>query len=475
MPNGIKWPTLPSGWRYGDEADLAGLPESSPSSPDVIQKNVGSMFREVMGPRKPIEGPSIVDELLKPIGKQVADTFVPQDPLGIGLFLASTLLPGGPLVKPIMGKVGSKIVPIAKNIGTSGFRRVLGMGGIGAAVSGLMGQDPLEGAREGLTTQLGGEGITKLTQFASANTQAKALAQSDPETLGKVVSQIIPGLGKLRSPKDFHLAFKKSAAQTAISDSFRTGLSEVSAAIGQTPIPSVMMKELRGNPALVASPISMSPGVRGMPAAQALGYGGKPAMYSFDDVAETIQRLRTVGWNADEAARGLKGKDHRQFAEDLETELMQSLPPDVAAKYKAVNEMYARGKRLISFLNDPKLLKPDGMLNIPKLQERIKSKGYSVGQSYQMAADAADLENALFRGSGSLAEDTPGAPGNLGIMGRLLGLRHSSGILPKLKELPIFTGVDPAGLSPFGGSQVMQLLKRSVGQRPNTLRAEEEE
>jgi len=461
MPQTFKLPKLPPDWEWVDEGDPDPLPTAAEAQKSVDQ-GIGSMLREISGPRQPEPPvPSFLSGVLGPVAKKAAKIAVPyDDPVGLGMLVASSILmPGSPIAGRVIGKIGGKALPIAEDVMSTGLRRVAGMGMIGGLMGGL------SGAMQGLTTQLGGEAARKLTQFARMNAQAKDLAMSDPETLGKVVSPIIPTLGSMRSPKDFHLAFKKGAAQTAVSEAYATGFQDVSKAMQGKQIPSEVLTSIR-----TAGPTGTLPAGanRLMAGLQA------PIGYSFDDMVNTIQRLRTVGWTGDEVARGLAAKDHRQAADALSKELMDGLPPDLAERWANVDGMYARGKRIIGLLDDTKLLDKAGNLNIPRLQQKIKSEGYSVRDSYQLAADAANIEKAIFRGAPTLAEDIPGRPGKW--FGHA-GMGRHGGFLsffPKPPSMSSYAGQQPYGLSPFGGSIVGQMLRRGVSERANTLAAPEE-
>lgn len=448
-----KLPTLPSGWEYVNE-------DAPPTEPEALtapqaNKQVGSVLREIAGPLKPPDPPpSLLSGFLEPTAKKFAKTLIPTTPMDIGMTLAGMILTGGsaPAAK-VMGKVGSSMVPLVEEAGASGLRRILGMTAAGAALGKATGTGAVGGAAQGLLMQVGGEGLRKLTQFAGANTQARQLAAEDPERLGQVVSGIIPKLGSIRTPRDFHAAFKKGAAQQAVSDAYREGIDQISGALGQTPIVSKIITSIRTARPAGQLPVAQNKLLAGLQAR---------AGYSFDDAVETLQRLRTIGWTEEEAARGLAAKDARDVAKELEGEIVSQLPPQLAEKFQAVNGNYARGRRLIGFLDDPKLLKENGDLNIPALQKRIKSEGYSVGQSMQVAADAAELEKSLFRGAGSLAEDVAGEPGSLGAR---LHLGFLPTFYPHMPKLPSYAGREAAGLNPFQGSMISQMLKRGVNER----------
>jgi hypothetical protein len=441
----VNLPKLPGDWEWINE-DVPP-PDEPTQTHAQAQKQVGSILRTVAGPPKPEETPTFLKDFLAPTAKTAVETFVPTDPVGIGLLLASTVLTGGsaPAVR-IMGRVAGEMAPVAESLGSSALRRIAGMAGAGAASAGLSGGSPIAGAFQGLLTQIGGEGITKLTQWTRMNAQARQLAQEDPETLGKIVTGIIPSIGSMRSARDFHAAFKKGAAQSAISDAYQTGIGELSQALQGKPIPSTALTSIR-TAAKTAQMGATNP---------LLGGIQQPASHSFDDMVETIRRLRYQGWNEDEIARGMSARDAREAADLVEKDLLQGLPPPLAEKYQEVNSSYSRGKRLIDFFDDKNLLKENGDLNIPKLQQKIKSEGYSVRDSYQMAADAADLEQELFRGATDLGEDIPSKPG------QLLPRVHLGGgatFLPHLPKLGKFAGRKPAGMTPFQGSAGAQLIR----------------
>lgn len=477
MADNFKLPSLPSGWSYGYADDPSAAPSADPT--DEAQKGVGSVLREIAGPQKPIEQPTFLNDFLKPTAEKIADVAIPHDPVGIGLLLASTVLTGGsaPAVR-IMGKIGGELLPVAESMGSSAIKRMVGMGAAGAAAAGLSGESPLSGAFQGLMTQIGGEGITKLTQWTRMNAQARQLAAEDPERLGEIVSNIIPSIGSMRSPKDFHAAFKKGAAQSAISKAYTDGMSDVSQKMSGQLIPSQVMMDLRGNPARSVQSGVLSGAGQGMPASQFLGGGGQPGKYTVDDMAETIRRLRYQGWNGDEVARGLNARDARMASDELQKELVSQLPPDVAEQFLKTNESYSRGRRVIDFFDDKNLFKQDGALNVPALQKKIKADGYSVRDSYQMAADAADLEAGLFRGATDLGEDIPGKPGQL--LPRI-HLGGSATLLPHLPQVGKFAGREPAGATPFQGSLGGQLIRNYLNppvhaapERPISLRRDDE-
>lgn len=466
MPNNFKLPKLPADWEWVDEANPDPRPSVADAQKDAT-RGIGSVLRQIAGPPKPLPPPpSFLQDVVAPTAKTAFKMAVPyDDPVGMGGLVASLLLTGptAPGVRAL-GKIAPKAAEALGGFGSSGLRRVLGMGAVGGAIGGP------GGAMQLLTAQLGGEGARKLTQFARMNAQARDLAASDPVTLGKVVSPIIPGLGSMRSPKDFHVAFKKSAAQTAASQAYAAAFSDVSQDVGQKTIFSNVMRELRGSEARAQSSF-LPPGVRGMQAQRAVG-GGKGTPASFDDVMETIKRLRTVGYTGDEVSRGLGAKIARDRASELEGELFGQITPAQAGKVQTLNSDYMRAQRIIGFLDDPKLLDKEGNLNIPRLQQKLKSAGYNVRESYQAASDAAELERALFRGATDLGEDIPGKPGKW--FGHAGAYRHGGffALFPKLPTVGKYAGQEPYGLSPTSASLIGQMLQRGINDKPNTLKEE---
>lgn len=476
MPDKYGWPTLPPGSRWLDEEEAAGkTPPEAAVTPADIQRNVGSTLRQIMGPPKQEKpAPGLMGGFVGPTLKKTADVLGLTDPTQLGITLASMVLTGptAPGVKALSA-VAPEAAGMLGKLGATGIRRVVGMGLAGAGSAALSGQDPTAGGWQGALTQLiGGEGARKLSQFLMASPQATRLAVEDPKMLGQVVSPIIPSLGSMRSPKDFFVAFKKGAAQVATSQAYAAGRQAIKDEVGDKVIRSSTMQAMRGDPALVTSGGLLPPGVAGMQAGPALQGGA----FSFDDVMETIKRLRTSGYTEGEARTGLGALTARDRASALEKELLSQLTPDQAAKVTEVNSMYMRGQRLIDLLDDKKLLKQNGELNIPALQKKYKAMGYNVGQSYQLAADAANLENALFRGASNLPEDLPGKPGKLFGHGGISGRHGWLSFLPKLPELGTYAGRENAGLTPFQSSLVGQMLRRGVGgDVPNTLRDENAE
>lgn len=460
MPNsGLKLPKLPAGWSYVNE-DLPPE-EPSPLTGAESTRQAGSALRSIMGPLPEEEQPTFIKNFLKPTAEKTFDVLVPHTPKDIGIFAASLMF-GGPLGPLARGaaKVAPAAVPALEAMGASWVRRLAGtaLGGILGAEAG--GDSPVMGGIQGLATALGGEAVAKLSKFLRMNKQAADLAVEDPERLGEVVQQVIPGLKDIRSARDFHAAFKKSGAQTVLSKAYTEGMGEVSNAMQGQLIPSQVMSSVRG-PA--RSTTAMDPAWRGRGAADVLGGGGtgEPGKYSIDDLAETIRRLRHVGWNGDELARGLAARDARQTADALQMEVMSSLPPEVGEKFARTNEWYSRGKRLIDFFDDKELLDAKGNLNIQRLQRKVKSEGYSVGESLQIAADAKMLEEGLFRGAPAMVEDV--SP----ISGKGLEKFHwHFGFIPtatsRMPQPGAFAGRSNYGVSPTTGSQLMQLLKRGT-------------
>jgi hypothetical protein len=460
MPTGFKPPKLPAGWEYIDSTNPDPAPPPAEAA-STLQSGVGSVLREIAGPRQPPDNPpTFLSGFLEPTAREVARTVIPQTLADVGIFAASLLLGGpvGPAAR-LASRVSPELAGVVGGLGRTGVRRVLGTGLGGALGAAASGGDPTSAAVQGIATQLGGESISKLTQWARSNAQVMQLARTDPERLGQLLQPILPRLGAMRSPRDFHAAFKRGAAQSAISEAYRTGLSDISTQLGNQPITSGVMTQIRS-----ARP---TPGQNPM-----LSGWAAPGRYSFDDIAETIRRLRSSGWNGDEAARGLGARDARQAADSLEADLLSGLPPPLADAYTTVNGAYARGARVISFMDDPKLFTPSGDLNIPRLQQKFKSEGYSTGDSYQLAADAVALEQSLFRGAPGLIEDVAGTPG------RLLPHVYTGGasLFPKLPSLPTFAGTAPPGTGPTGGSLIAQMLGRGVGGgQPNSLRAPDQQ
>lgn len=482
MPDKFGWPALPSGARWLNEDESAGkTPNEQTLSPQQIEGNVGSVLRQIMGPPKPEPaGPRFFSDVVEPVARKA--TAIPRkivemnmDPVTLGTTLAATILTGpmAPGVKAISA-VAPRLGDAVGALGATGLRRVLGMAGAGAVSSVAAGQGAMSGAVQGGLQQLiGGEGARKLSQFVGMSYQAAKLAVEDPEKLGKVVLGVIPSLGKIRSPREFFAAFKKSAAQTAVSDAYRKARGSIVEEVGQKVIQSPTMQQMRGNPALVSSGVAgLPPGVRGMGAHEALG--GPGGAHSFDDVLETMKRLRTQGYTEDEVKSGLVAMTARDRAAKIETELLSQLTQDQADKVVEMNSRYARGQRIIDLFDDPNLLKKGKEeLNIPALQKKYLSMGYNVGQSYAMAADAANLEAELFRG-GPLGQDIPGTPGKLLGHGGMSGRGHGFlSMMPKLPVLTKYAGRENTGLSPFSSSVLSQMFRKGISPA-NTLKAPEE-
>jgi hypothetical protein len=464
----MKLPNLPSDWEYvsADDPPPAVDPAEAPKLGD---KNVGSVLRQVSGPPEPTDGPSFLSGFLKPTAEKTFDMLVPHTPRDVGIFAASLIFggAGGPLAR-VAGKLAPEALPMIEGLGASAMRRIGGTALGGMLGSQAQGENPLVGGGMGVATQIGAEGVSKLSKWLRMNSQATALAQEDPEKLGEVVQQIIPDLKDIRSAKDFHAAFKKDGAQTVIAKAYGTAMDDVSQKMQGQLIPSAVMSSLRG-PAKAVTP--NNPAWAGQTASSVFGGAGQPGKFTFDDIAETIRRLRYQGWNGDELARGMIARDARQTAKELEQEVLPQLPTDVAEKYSQINESYSRGKRLIDFLDDKSLLDGAGNLNIPRLQKKLKSDGYSVGDSLQIAADAASLEKSLFRG-GSLMEDTPGA-------GFKFNTYLHAGFFPSVgvhgPTLPGYAGRSNWGLNPGDSSQLVQFLKRGTERKPISLTAPEDE
>lgn len=466
MPRGL--PKLPSDWEYVNE-------DAPPSDAEALsqgqaQKQIGSVLRQIEGPRLP---PSPMPSFLQTVVKPVAKAAIPTDPVSIGLFIASSLMTGSPIAGRVMGKIGGKALPVAEDLMSTGLRRIGGMVGIG----GLLGGIP--GAVQGALTQIPAEALKKVTQWTRMNAQARDLAREDPIKLGQIVSTIIPNIGEIKSANDFHKAFKLAGAQNAISEAYRKETGEISEKLGNTLLPSRAMTDLRG-PVRKFTP---GQGWGGRKAFDVFGGAGtdQPTKYAFDDLTETVRRLRSVGWTDEERARGLAATDAREVSVKMADELVQELrktDPALADKWQSANSMYARGLKIMNFFDDPKMLKANGDLNVPALQRKLKSSGYPTRDSYEVIADALALQDTIFRGDPRLIEDIPGEPGRL-----LSHFRLHFGILPTFYPKPPkvgeYAGKAPYGLTDFSSSQLMQLLGRGIKaeatRSANTLAAPSEE
>lgn len=464
MPSRL--PKLPSDWEYVNED--APPPDPETLSQGQSQKQIGSVLRQIEGPPLPPPPlPSFMQSVVKPVAKAA----LPTDPVSIGLFIASSLMTGSPIAGRVMGKIGGEALPVAEDLMSTGLRRIGGMTAIGGAIGGL------PGAIQGALTQIPAEALKKVTQWTRMNAQARDLAREDPIKLGQIVSTIIPNIGDIKSANDFHKAFKLAGAQNAISEAYRKETGEISDKLGNALLPSQAMTDLRG-PARKFTP---GQGWAGQGAYTVLGGSGQPSKYSFNDLSDTIRRLRSVGWTDEERARGLAATDAREVSVKMADELVQELrktDPALAEKWSNANSMYARGLKIMNFFDDPKMLKPNGDLNVPALQRKLKASGYPTRDSYEVIADALALQDSLFRGDPRLIEDIPGEPGRL-----LSHFRLHFGILPTFYPKPPkvgeYAGKAPYGLSDFSASQLTQLLGRGIkatSDRPaNTLAAPEEE
>lgn len=458
-------PKLPSDWEWVNEDEPPPTPD--PLSRTQSQRQIGSVLRQIEGPPLPSPPlPSFMETVVKPVAKAA----IPTDPVSIGLFVASSLMTGSPIAGRVMGKVGSEMVPIAEDIMSTGLRRIGTMAGVGGLLGGP------SGAFQGLVTQGLAEPLKKITQWSRMNKQASDLAKEDPIKLGQIVSQIIPNIGEIKTANDFHRAFKLAGAQTAISEAYRKETEGVAEKLGDTLLPSQAMTDLRGP----AKSVTLMRDFGGVPASSVLAGPGRAGKYSFEDIANTVRRLRSVGWTEEERARGLAATDAREMSVKMADELAQELrktDPALAEKWQNANSMYARGLKIMNFFDDPKMLKPNGDLNVPALQRKLKGMGYPTRDSYEVIADALALQDTLFRGDPRMIEDIPGEPGRL-----LSHFRLHFGILPTFYPKPPkvgeYAGRQAYGLTDFSSSQLMQLLRRGMSAEAkspaNTLKAEEE-
>lgn len=325
--------------------------------------------------------------------RSIAKNVIPQTPTELGIFIAT--------------------LPVGPEVGALG--RVLKMtaGGALGGMTGEGGSTSVSGAFQGLMGGITGEGINKLSRMVTYVPWVKRIAQSDAETVGQAAFDMVPELGKLKSPQDFQATFSRIYGQRKLSQMYDGSIKSIVADLGD--------KNLVTSPTLGQTLWGEATG--DLTSYRMQSSGAKPAMQvpfevAIDKVRDLKEKARRLVIN-----QPIVAADYRNRANAIETEAVMSLPPELQNRYMQAKNAYAKGRAMLHFF-DPKnaetrgaagegVLNESGWLDVEKLQNRFKKQGLGSREALFSASEVAKFQDALFRGSetGSRITDlTPETP-----------------------------------------------------------------
>lgn len=379
-------------------------PTAEPSSSDLLQ----GVLSGGVGPKPPPKevpggGPGYDPNIYERATTSVSQTLRKALPSSVADFLAETVIPQSDAdaliflaTLPARGSLG-----LAETVGSKTLGKVMEASpgirkGISTILAGMVGGslDPnssaTQGGMRGLVAIGGDAAVNKITKLATYMPWLKKIANEDTEAVGDSLSNMIPQLGQIKSLKDFQKAFMHDYGGKKIQGEYVKALNEIDGMLGgqgissPTYLQTVMSESGRGGGVRVgnlALPKDMGSGV------------------PFMSVIDKVHALREEANKISQAAP-VRAQRIFNTANQIEGEALESLPPEAQAKYTGAKRMYAKYKQMLDYFDEKDLVTNDG-LDMQKLQNKFRAQGLSSSDAVISAAEVADFQRALFRGSDS--------------------------------------------------------------------------